>query len=69
MKEIYLLLGKEQGLKEAYLNNIFSKLNADNICVTKLFMSELSSIELSERLLTNSFFLKRKYLLFMSLKI
>ncbi|UPA12123.1 DNA polymerase III subunit delta [Borrelia venezuelensis] len=60
MKEIYLLLGKEQGLKEAYLNNIFSKLNADNICVTKLFMSELSSIELSERLLTNSFFSKEE---------
>ncbi|AHH12478.1 Putative cytosolic protein [Borrelia hermsii YBT] len=58
MQEIYLLLGKEQGLKEAYLNDIFNKLNADDICITKLFMSELSSYELSERLLTNSLFSK-----------
>ncbi|AHH10633.1 Putative cytosolic protein [Borrelia coriaceae ATCC 43381] len=58
MQEIYLLLGKEQGLKESYLNDILSKLNVDGICVTKFFMSELSSIELSERLLTNSFFAK-----------
>ncbi|BCR21062.1 DNA polymerase III subunit delta [Borrelia miyamotoi] len=60
MKEIYLLLGKEQGLKEAYLNDIFSKLGTDDVCVTKLFMSELSAIELSELLLTNSFFYKKE---------
>ncbi|ACH94693.1 DNA polymerase III subunit delta [Borrelia recurrentis] len=60
MQEVYLLLGKEQGLKEAYLNDIFSKLNADDIHITKLFMSELSSIELSERFLSSSFFAKRE---------
>ncbi|AHH08432.1 DNA polymerase III subunit delta [Borrelia anserina] len=60
MQKVYLLLGKEQGLKETYLNTIFSNLNTDDICITKLFLSELSSIELSERLLTNSFFSKKE---------
>ncbi|BCR21880.1 DNA polymerase III subunit delta [Borrelia sp. HM] len=60
MNEIYLLLGKEHGLKEAYLNDILSKLGVDNKCVIKLFMSELSSIELYELFLTNSFFNKRE---------
>ncbi|WP_024653574.1 DNA polymerase III subunit delta [Borrelia persica] len=63
MQKIYLLLGKEQGLKEAYLNDIFSKFHIDDLHVTKLFMSELSSIELSERLLSNSFFVKREVLI------
>ena len=60
MNEIYLLLGKEQGLKEAYLNDILSKFGVDNTCITKLFMSELSSIELYELFLTNSFLYKKE---------
>ncbi|WP_445435994.1 DNA polymerase III subunit delta [Candidatus Borreliella tachyglossi] len=62
MQEVYILLGREQGLKEDYLNNILGKLNAlhNNVMVRKLFLSELSSIELAEQLLTNSFFSKRE---------
>ena len=58
MQEVYLLLGKEQGLKEAYLNDVLSKLG--DLLVNKIFLSDLSSVELSELLLTNSFFSKRE---------
>ncbi|QMU99230.1 DNA polymerase III subunit delta [Borrelia sp. A-FGy1] len=58
MQEVYLLLGKEQGLKEAYLKDILSKFS--DLLVNKIFLSDLSSVELSELLLTNSFFYKKE---------
>ncbi|UER67629.1 DNA polymerase III subunit delta [Borrelia sp. BU AG58] len=62
MREVYLLLGKEQGLKEVYLNGILSKLGAlhSDLLVSKIFLSDLSSVELSELLSTNSFFAREE---------
>ncbi|UGQ17248.1 DNA polymerase III subunit delta [Borrelia sp. RT1S] len=62
MQEVYLLLGKEQGLKEAYLDGILRTFSASHgdLVVNKVFLSDLSSVELSELLLTNSFFSRKE---------
>lgn len=69
MQVVYLLLGSEQGLKEAYLKELLVKMDAfkSKVLVTKIFLSELSVVEFVEKLFSNSFFQKKKFLLFMSL--
>ncbi|WPM05868.1 DNA polymerase III subunit delta [Borreliella sinica] len=62
MQVVYLLLGSEQGLKEAYLKELLIKMNAfkSKVSVTKIFLSELSVSEFAEKLLSNSFFSEKE---------
>ncbi|MCD2401259.1 DNA polymerase III subunit delta [Borreliella bissettiae] len=62
MQVVYLLLGNEQGLKEAYLKELLIKMNAfkSKVSVTKIFLSELSAVGFAEKLFSNSFFEKKE---------
>lgn len=62
MQVVYLLLGSEQGLKEAYLKELLVKMDAfkSKVLVTKIFLSELSVVEFVEKLFSNSFFSEKE---------
>ncbi|AJA90267.1 DNA polymerase III subunit delta [Borreliella chilensis] len=62
MQVVYLLLGSEQGLKEAYLKELLIKMDAfkSGVLVTKLFLSELSVMGLVEKLFSNSLFSEKE---------
>ncbi|WP_301409720.1 DNA polymerase III subunit delta [Borreliella tanukii] len=62
MQVVYLLLGSEQGLKEAYLKELLIKMDAfkSEVSVTKIFLSELSVVEFADKLFSNSFFSKKE---------
>ncbi len=62
MQVVYLLLGSEQGLKEAYLKELLVKMDAfkSKVLVTKIFLSELSVVEFVEKLFSNSFFFRKR---------
>ncbi|WP_324280635.1 DNA polymerase III subunit delta [Borreliella garinii] len=62
MQVVYLLLGSEQGLKEAYLKELLVKMDVfkSKVLVTKIFLSELSVVEFVEKLFSNSFFSEKE---------
>ncbi len=62
MQAVYLLLGNEQGLKEAYLKELLIKMDAfkSEVSVTKIFLSELSAVGFAEKLFFQFFFFKKR---------
>ncbi len=62
MQVVYLLLGSEQGLKEAYLKELLIKMDAfkSKVLVTKIFLSEISVVGFVEKLFSRSFFSEKE---------